>query len=97
MAAWRPFANGKRDRGEPDDAGYYSLQESPGDPWAARLEEIDRYLDAEREKPKGKHSRWWWFSQATRRMNSASSAATPRLNHHQRECFRFGFSRSASR
>ena len=62
MAAWRPFANGKRDRGEPDDAGYYSLQESPGDPWAARLEEIDRYLDAEREKPKGKHSRWWWFS-----------------------------------
>ena len=62
MAAWRPFANGKRDRGEPDDAGYYSLQESPGDPWAARLEEIDRYLDAEREKPKRKHSRWWWFS-----------------------------------
>src|SRR5690554_438401 len=62
MAAWRPFADSKRDRDDGEDPGYYSLQDSPGDPWAARLEEIDRYLEAEREKPKRKRSRWWWFS-----------------------------------
>jgi penicillin-binding protein 1A len=60
-----------------DDAdrgsGFYSLQNAPGDPWAARLDQIDRYLDAtkppepapelpEGAKPKKKRTRWWWIS-----------------------------------
>jgi anti-sigma factor RsiW len=60
-----------------DDAdrgsGFYSLQNAPGDPWAARLDQIDRYLDAtkppepapelpEGAKPKKKRARWWWIS-----------------------------------
>jgi penicillin-binding protein 1A len=62
MAAWRPFANSKSERGGADDTGYYPLQEPPGDPWAERLEKVDRYLEADREQPQKKHSRWWWFS-----------------------------------
>jgi penicillin-binding protein 1A len=53
---------GARSSGDPDEPGYYALQDSPGDPWAAQLDEIDRYLEAGREKPKKKRSRWWWFS-----------------------------------
>ena len=49
-----------------DDPGFYSLQDAPGDPWAARLEQIDRYLEATKPaqggKPAKKHSRWWWIS-----------------------------------
>ncbi len=65
-------ANGSRmaadDAGR--DPGFYSLQDPPGDRWAARLEQIDRYLDAagppgepkppEGGKPKRRHGRWWW-------------------------------------
>ena len=56
-----------------EGAGFYSLQDSPGDPWATRLDEIDRYLDAtaapqpgaaapEEQKPRKKRTRWWWIS-----------------------------------
>ena len=52
---------------------YYSLQDAPGDRWAARLDEIDRYLGVARpaeskpdaaqpDQPKKKRSRWWWVS-----------------------------------
>jgi penicillin-binding protein 1A len=52
---------------------FYSLQDAPGDRWAARLEQIDRYLGATKapeakpevaqaDQAKKKRSRWWWFS-----------------------------------
>ena len=55
---------------------YYALQDAPGDRWASRLEQIDRYLGATKaaeappeppqgEQPKKKRSRWWWFSRGT--------------------------------
>ena len=63
------------DRGAADsrDPGFYSLQDAPGDPWAERLDKIDRYLDATKppdpapevpagEAPRKKRTRWWWFS-----------------------------------
>ena len=69
----------KRDEGrtsEHDAAhepGFYSLQDAPGDPWSARLDQIDRYLDATRPpepapelaegaNPKKTRTRWWWIS-----------------------------------
>ena len=56
----------RRNAGETPEAGYYSLQDAPGDPWSARLDEIDRYLEASKPADGGegktKHSRWWWFS-----------------------------------
>jgi len=65
--------NGKRPSADEADGdpGFYSLQDSPGDPWSARLEQIDRYLDATKPaapelpreiKPKRKPGRWWWIS-----------------------------------
>src|SRR3569623_1248414 len=54
-----------------------SSREASDDPWAARLEQIDRYLNATHPKGgasgasspqpeagalKKKRSRWWWFS-----------------------------------
>lgn len=56
------------------DPTFYSLQDAPGDRWAARLEQIDRYLGAtkppevdatEGPQPAGgkkKRGRWWWIS-----------------------------------
>ncbi|MGZ3247676.1 MAG: transglycosylase domain-containing protein [Croceibacterium sp.] len=55
---------------------YYSLQDAPGDRWAARLEQIDRYLGATKpgepksDLPQGepstrKHSRWWWIGRGS--------------------------------
>jgi penicillin-binding protein 1A len=60
---------GAAEAGEPT---FYSLQDAPGDPWADRLAQIDRYLDAttakeaageppESEAPKTKRTRWWWI------------------------------------
>jgi penicillin-binding protein 1A len=62
--------NGARD--EDADPTFYSLEDAPGDPWAARIDEIDRYLDAtapaaaepaapDGGKPKRKRSRRWWI------------------------------------
>jgi penicillin-binding protein 1A len=60
---------GAAEAGEPT---FYSLQDAPGDPWADRLAQIDRYLDATKPKepvpeqpageaPKTKRTRWWWI------------------------------------
>jgi penicillin-binding protein 1A len=60
---------GIAEAGEPT---FYSLQDAPGDPWAERLAQIDRYLDATKPKeaasepppegaaPPKKRTRWWW-------------------------------------
>jgi penicillin-binding protein 1A len=54
------------------ESGFYPLEDAPGDRWAARLDQIDRYLDATRPPepepgaagaaPKRKRTRWWWIS-----------------------------------
>ena len=78
---WNRFGRQKVDARPAGDAAeptFYSLQDAPGDRWAARLEQIDRYLGATRppeaktealppgqpasELPKKKRSRWWWVS-----------------------------------
>ena len=55
---------------EATDATFYALQDAPGDPWAARLEQIDRYLDrtkppeskpAAGDAPRAKHGKGWWI------------------------------------
>jgi penicillin-binding protein 1A len=53
--------------GEAGDPTFYALQDAPGDPWGARLEQIDRYLEATKppepqpEAHGKKRSRWWWI------------------------------------
>ncbi len=73
---WDRFGKQKvdaRPSGEAAEPTFYSLQDVPGDRWAARLEQIDRYLGATKppesapeqpqaEPTKGKRSRWWWIS-----------------------------------
>jgi penicillin-binding protein 1A len=66
--------DGARPSGEAVEPTFYSLQDAPGDRWAARLEQIDRYLGATKppeaeptqlpqpEGGKKKRSRWWWIS-----------------------------------
>jgi hypothetical protein len=59
--------------GETAEPTFYSLQDAPGDRWAARLEQIDRYLGATKPaetnavepQPNSaakKRGRWWWIS-----------------------------------
>jgi penicillin-binding protein 1A len=55
------------------DPTFYSLQDAPGDRWAARLDQIDRYLGIDKpaapgpgtpksQQPGKKRGRWWWIS-----------------------------------
>lgn len=45
--------------GEPSDPGFYSVQEPYADPWAERLEELDRYIDDEPKREKNRRRRRW--------------------------------------
>ena len=59
---WDRFGKRKGDSRASGDAAeptFYSLQDAPGDRWAARLEQIDRYLGAtEPAKAKETQSDW---------------------------------------
>ena len=67
--------NGSHGSDEAGEPTFYSLQDAPGDPWAARLAQIDRFLGVDEpgelrqpEAPRARRhfwqqrGRWWWVS-----------------------------------
>lgn len=49
----------RRGDGEPSDPGFYSVQEPYADPWAERLDELDRYIEGEPKREKARRRRRW--------------------------------------
>lgn len=49
----------RRGGGEPAGPGFYALQDAPADPWAERLDELDRYIDDEPKREKKRRRRRW--------------------------------------